>query len=545
MVLGPRGEIEDLVTSDEPHLTHLFEFQGDSGEYGMYGIYPRGGVPQGYVSFNPGRVNYFVVTLETPIQGQTERTFNRRLGEAVQAKKLRLVPWKDGNNPMVTVVNRAGKQAGLQPFMQPGDIEDFQTLPEPGEGQAHLTKGMSVSKPSGYWTVVISAPSDFHGSNAPYYLRQILAAFEEAAAPMLQQGLLHSYRIVNKLTNQTVKEAWSERGKQQADAEKDTHQQAINYLYHLAEAVFKPYPHLHAEFIRLIQWRFTGRPDDRPVVNVSLQTNPTIQSLMGDENPTFRLAIQALQRMETAEFQLLDKALGRYRQRLEKASNTAEKNAAYHFLLVFGSLHYADSRDHLDRDIERLANPEAVGFLLTFGEIKYMLENTKELEEVGYGSVVTRVRNAATQGLEQLTGEPSNEALRQLAHDAEAILSLKAVVEIPPKLEGFLRQAVEDRSKPRQERQPEREVKKPTQASEGQSGKGMSYDTVEAQLRLNGLTPLAGGTKYSYWGLPGTPTNDGTFIRLSAKTVRLVRRHKAGRKINDLAITEEAYYGKG
>ena len=58
-----------------------------------------------------------------------------------------------GSNPMVSMVNQAGKQTGLPQFMQPGDIEDFQTLPEPGEGQAHLTKGMTVSKPSGYWTV--------------------------------------------------------------------------------------------------------------------------------------------------------------------------------------------------------------------------------------------------------------------------------------------------------------------------------------------------------------------------------------------------------
>jgi hypothetical protein len=86
-----------------------------------------------------------------------------------------------------------------------------------------------------------------------------------------------------------------------------------------------------------------------------------------------------------------------------------------------------------------------------------------------------------------------------------------------------------------QERQPEREVKKPAQATQGKSGTGMSYDAVEARLRMNGLTPIAGGTKYTYWGLPGTPATDGTFIRLAAKTVRLVERHKAGRKMRLLA----------
>jgi hypothetical protein len=281
IVQGLLGEVEELVTSDEAHLTHQFEFEGENGENGMYGIYPRGAVRQGYASFNPGRVNYFVVTLETPIQDQMERTFNKRLGEVIQAKQLRLVPWKDGTNTMVNMVNQAGKQAGLQPFMQPGDIEDFQTLPEPGDGQAHLTKGMSVSKPSGYWTVAISAPSDFTDSNANYYLKQIVAAFEETAAPMIQQGLLHFYRIVNKITNKTVKEEWSEQGKQKATSEKNTHQRAINYLFDLAETVFKPYPNLHAEFIRSIQWRFTGKPDDKPVVNVNLQTNPTMQSQTG------------------------------------------------------------------------------------------------------------------------------------------------------------------------------------------------------------------------------------------------------------------------
>ena len=325
MVRGLQGEVEELVTSDEPHLTHLFEFQGENGEYSMYGIYPRGAVRQGYASINPGRVNYFVVTLETPVEGQMERTFTKRLGELLQAKKLRLVPWKDGTNPMVSMVNRAGKEAGLQPFMQPGDIEEFQTLPEPGEGQAHLTKGMAVSKPSGYWTVAVSAPSAFHGSNANYYLKQIVAAFEETAAPMIQQGLLHFYRLVNKITSKTVKEEWSEQGKQRAASEKDTHQQAVNYLYHLAETAFRPYSNLHHEFLRSIQWRFTDKPDDKPVVNVSLQTNPTIQSLMGDENPTFRLAIQALRRMDTEEFQLLDRALSIYRRKMEKAGSTAEK----------------------------------------------------------------------------------------------------------------------------------------------------------------------------------------------------------------------------
>jgi hypothetical protein len=94
MVQGRPGEVEELVTSDEPNLTHLFEFEGENGEYGMYGIYPRGAVRQGYVSFNPGRVNYIVVTLETPIEGQIERTFNKRLGEWKPSSKTEPPPDK-------------------------------------------------------------------------------------------------------------------------------------------------------------------------------------------------------------------------------------------------------------------------------------------------------------------------------------------------------------------------------------------------------------------------------------------------------------------
>jgi hypothetical protein len=535
MVQGRPGEVEDLLTSDEPNLTRLFEFEGENGEYGMYGIYPRGAVRQGYVSFNPGRVNYFVVTLETPIEGQLERTFNKRLAEVIQAKKLRLVPWKDGSNPMVSVVNQAGKQAGVEPFMQPGDIEDFQTLPEPGEGQARLTKGMSVSKPSGYWTVAISAPSDFHGSNAAHYLQQILAAFEETAAPMIQQGLLNFYRVVNKLTNKAVKEAWSENGRERAGDEQKSHQAAINYLYHLAETIFKPYPNLHAEFIKAIQWRTSTKPNSDAPAKVNLETDPTVKLLLGEELPTFRLALQVLRTMDTEGFQRLDKALGIYGRLFAESKSGSE---AVNFLLAFESLH---SPDQLENEIERLQAPEEVGLLLTFGPMNTILNNAKELEELGFGAVVARVQEAAGHGLEALLTQPSQDSLRMLSHDAEAVLKLNGVVKIPPKLEEFLTQAVDEKKK---RRQLEREAKKPPQATQGRSGKGMSYESVEAHLRMNGLVPLAGGKKYSYWGLPGTSANDGTFIRLAAKTVRLVQRSKIGRKINDLGITEEAYYGK-
>jgi hypothetical protein len=459
-------------------------------------------------------------------------------GEVIQAKKLRLVPWKDGSNPMVNLVNQAGRPS--EPFMQPGDIEDFQTLPEPGEGQAQLTQGMSVSRPSGYWTVAISIPSDFHGSNAPHCLQKILAAFEETAAPMIQQGLLNFYRIVNKMTNKTVKEAWSEQGRERAGNEKQAHQAAINYLYHLADTIFQTYPNLHNEFIKAIQWKTSTKPDGGPPTMVNLETDPTVKMLMGEELPTFRLAIQALRKMDTEEFQHLDKALGIYN-RLFAEQTSGSK--AVNFLMAFGSLHSPD-QDQLEKDIERLQAPEEVGFLLTFGLMNTILNNAKELNELGYGSVVSRVQDAASQGLEALAKAPSQEALRLLAHDAESITQMNGVVRIPQTLLEFLQQAVEAKKKPRHERQPEREVKKPTRATQGKTGQGMSYDTVEAHLRMNGLVPLAGGTKNSYWGLPGTPANEGTFVRLAAKTVKLVQRSKIGRKINDLAITEEAYYGK-
>jgi hypothetical protein len=199
------------------------------------------------------------------------------------------------------------------------------------------------------------------------------------------------------------------------------------------------------------------------------------------------------------------------------------------------------SPERLDNDIERLQAPEEVGLLLTFGPMNTILNNAKELEELGFGAVVARVQEAAAQGLEALMTQPSQDSLQMLSHDAEAVLKLNRVVKIPPKLEEFLRKAVEEKKKPRL---PEKEVKKPPQATQGKSGRGMSYDSVEARLRMNGLLPLAGGKKYSYWSLPGTSANDGTFIRFAAKSVRLVQRSKIGRKINDLGITEEAYYGK-
>jgi len=540
-VQGIRGDIEDLVTSDEPNLTHNFEFEGADGEYVLFGIFPRGSVRQGFVSCNPGQVNYFVVTLETPLEGQVERTFIQRLGEAIQAKQLRLVPWKDGSNPMVGLINQAGKQTGLPSFMQPGEIEEFQTLPDPGEGQAQLTKGMSVSKPSGHWTVAISAPSDFHGSNANHYLTLILTAFEEAAAPMIKQGFLAFYRIVNRLTNKVVKEEWSERGRERAANEHQAHQAAINYLYHLADTIFKDYPNLQAEFIKAVQWKTCTKPNGDAPTKVNLQTDPTVKMLMGEERPVFRMAIQALQKMDTEELTLLNNVMGIYN-RIGAETKTGSK--AVDFLMTFASLHSPHTDDELESDIERLQTPEEVGFLLSFGLMSKILQSAKELKEVGYGAIVAQVQRAAELGLQAVLDDPTSEMLQGLAHDAKHILALKDVIAIPSKLEEFLRQAVEEKDQPRQQRQPERPVKKPATATQGKSGRGMSYDAVEAHLRMNGLTPIAGGTKYTYWGLPGTPANDGTFIRLAAKTVRLVERSKVGRKINDFGISEEAYYGK-
>jgi hypothetical protein len=447
-VQGLRGDIEDLVTSDEPSLAHNLELEGAGGEYALFGIFPRGSVRQGFVSCNPGRVNYFVVTLETPMEGQVERTFIQRLGEVIQAKQLRLVPWKDGNNPMVGLIDQAGKETGLPSFMQPGEIEEFHTLPEPGEGQAQLTRGMSVSRPSGYWTVAISAPSDFHGSNASHYLKQILTAFEEAAAPMIKQGLLAFYRIVNRMTNKVVKEEWSEQGRERAANEKHAHQAAIDYLYHLADTIFQDYPNLQAEFIKAIQWKTCTKPSGVSPTKVNLQTDPTVKMLMGEECPVFRMAIQALQKMDTEEFRLLNNVMGIYN-RIDAETKTGSR--AVDFLMTFASLHSPHTDDQLERDIERLQTQEEVGFLLSFGPMSKILHSAKELREVGYGAIVAQVQRAAELGLQAVMDDPTSEMLQGLAHDAKHILALRDVIAIPPKLEEFLRRAVEEKNKPRQE----------------------------------------------------------------------------------------------
>ncbi len=298
---------------------------------------------------------------------------------------------------------------------------------------------------------------------------------------------------------------------------------------------------MQSEFIKAIQWRTSTKPNGDSPTKVNLQTDPTVRMLMGEEHPAFRMAIQALQKMDTQEFRLLNNVMGIYKR---IAAETTMGGRAGDFLMTFATLHSLHMDDQLERDIERLQTPEEVGFLLSFGPVSKMLHSAKELTEVGCGATVAQVRRAAELGLQAVLDDPNTETLQGLAHDAKDILALRDVIAIPPKLEKFLRQAVEEKNKPRQQRQPERPVKKPATATQGKSGRGMSYGAVEAHFRLNGLTPIAGGTKYTYWGLPGTPASDGTFIRLAAKTVRLVERSKVGREINDCGITEEAYYGK-
>ena len=226
-----------------------------------------------------------------------------------------------------------------------------------------------------------------------------------------------------------------------------------------------------------------------------MQTDPTVKMLMGEERPAFRMAIQALQKMDTEEFRLLNNVMG-ICNRIDAETKTGSQ--AVDFLMTFASLHTPHTDDELERDIERLQTKEEVSFLLSFGPMSKILHSAKELREVGYGAIVAQVQRAAEHGLQAVLDDPTSEMLRGLAHDAKHILALKDMIAIPPKLEEFLRRAVEDKNTPRQERQPERDVKKPAKATQGKSGKGMSYASVEAHLRMNGLTPIAGGTKYTF-----------------------------------------------
>jgi len=65
---------------------------------------------------------------------------------------------------------------------------------------------------------------------------------------------------------------------------------------------------------------------------------------------------------------------------------------------------------------------------------------------------------------------------------------------------------------------------------------------TEQKFRNLGLVQCAGGTKYTYLGAPGAGKL-GMFVRLSKKTMRVVKRHNGTAGIFDAPVSGERYFG--
>ena len=65
---------------------------------------------------------------------------------------------------------------------------------------------------------------------------------------------------------------------------------------------------------------------------------------------------------------------------------------------------------------------------------------------------------------------------------------------------------------------------------------------IEARFRALGLVQRAGGTKYTYLGMPGSAVV-GCFVRLSKRTMRVVARSHGTAGIFDTPVSKERYYG--
>lgn len=68
--------------------------------------------------------------------------------------------------------------------------------------------------------------------------------------------------------------------------------------------------------------------------------------------------------------------------------------------------------------------------------------------------------------------------------------------------------------------------------------------TLEEGLEREGFRPIAGAHRYQYWARAGEDRKEGFFIRLGQRTVRVVKRYRGARGIEDRPITQEFYYGK-
>jgi curved DNA-binding protein CbpA len=75
-----------------------------------------------------------------------------------------------------------------------------------------------------------------------------------------------------------------------------------------------------------------------------------------------------------------------------------------------------------------------------------------------------------------------------------------------------------------------------------EKGVGMKVDQVIEYLNSQGLQYLGGGHKNSYYGFE--EAGEGYFIRLKAKTIRLIRRMRIYSGLEDKGVTDEMYFGQ-
>jgi len=67
---------------------------------------------------------------------------------------------------------------------------------------------------------------------------------------------------------------------------------------------------------------------------------------------------------------------------------------------------------------------------------------------------------------------------------------------------------------------------------------------IEAALKAGGLVQIAGGTRNSYYGLPGQGV-EGYCVRVGIRTFRLVRRIRLTEGgLTDVTVGKEHYHGK-
>lgn len=73
-------------------------------------------------------------------------------------------------------------------------------------------------------------------------------------------------------------------------------------------------------------------------------------------------------------------------------------------------------------------------------------------------------------------------------------------------------------------------------------GTGMKVEEIEAYLREQGLTIVAGGRVNAYYGLPGDREVVGIFIQIAGKTIKVVKRERMNRGIEDIRLTKKSFY---